>query len=416
MSALRSRIERTTGLTTVSPGAMSPTNHAPLDKRLKERIQRLRARSPGLNRSNRTMADGDLASRLGGRVLAPGVLVLERFIPHGEAKDSFPALRAPRADELTALGVEVVNPEKELVYLDTETTGLSGGTGTTAFMVGLARHGEGGLKLTQYLLTRFAGEAELLHAVARDLGDARIVVSYNGKSFDRPLLTTRYRLCGLADPLSPLADLDLLHPTRRAFGKIWPDCRLSTAEVRLLGRRRKDDLPGSFAPEVWSDWLRHGKHDRLPGVSRHNFLDLVSLAALIPRLAACFKDPANNGADVAACIEKTATDEAQRLNYLRAHRRRLSPRGLLDLARLFRRAGDWKSAAAVWRDLARDEHPRGLENLAKYFEHRMGDPAAALEYTRRLMALERGKFEQRRRARRLRSKLDGRTEFAFDYR
>ena len=414
MSGLRARIQHTTGQARANPFRSLP-GHPPgqLDSRLQQRIDRLRARGPAPGAGRKRTSDGELAARLGGRVLAAGVLVLERFIPHGDTPNAFPPLRSPRTDELKALGVKVRDPAKELAYLDTETTGLSGGTGTTAFMVGLARHDEDGLKLTQYLLTRFAGESEMLHAVSSALANSRVLVSYNGKSFDRPLLSTRYRLCGLADPLSQLTDLDLLHPTRRAFGKIWPDCRLSTAESRLLGRRRKGDLPGAHAPEAWADWLRHGKDERLPAVSRHNYLDLVALAALIPGLAASFKDPANNGADVVGCLDQATNDEAQRLTYLRTHRRRLSARGLLELARLSRRAGDWKLAASVWAQLARDDNPRGLENLAKYFEHRMGDPGMALEYTRRLMVLEREKFAHRRRARRLRSKLAGRTQYAF---
>lgn len=168
-----------------------------------------------------------------------------------------------------------------LVLFDTETTGLSGGTGTRAFMVGLARFEADGLAITQFTTATMAAEASMLRAVLGALGEDAVLVSYNGKSYDRPLLGTRLRLARLADPLSRLPHLDLLHATRRRLRGTLPDCRLSTVERRWLGIVRDDDLPGSEAPAAWLHYLRGGSAAPLRRVGEHNAQDLASLAALL---------------------------------------------------------------------------------------------------------------------------------------
>jgi hypothetical protein len=146
-------------------------------------------------------------------------------------------------------------------------------------------------------------------------------------SFDAPLLATRFRLAGLADPLVGLPHLDLLAPVRRAFGRCWPDCRLATAESRLLGLERRDDLPGAAAPLAWLGWLRRGETAPLARVLRHNRLDLCSLAGLLPRIDAAYADPASQGADLRAVAahhrEQGRLDLA--LALLAGHRRSLDP-------------------------------------------------------------------------------------------
>ena len=111
------------------------------------------------------------------------------------------------------------------------------------------------------------------------------LVSYNGKSFDAPLIRTRARLLRAPDPLGEAEHVDLLHPVRRAFRSDWPDCRLRTAEERALGFSRVDDLPGSQVPEVFRRFMRFGDVGTLPKVLEHNRHDLVSLAALLHPLA-----------------------------------------------------------------------------------------------------------------------------------
>src|SRR5262249_57224124 len=138
---------------------------------------------------------------------------------------------------------------EQLVFLDTETTGLAGGTGTLAFLVGLGRIDGEVLRLRQFFLTGFRGEAALLQAAAAWSAGRQYLVTFNGKSFDAPLLTTRYRLARLPDPFADLHHVDLFHPTRRAVSRQWPDWRPQTPEKRLLGVQPGPDLPAHLLPE-----------------------------------------------------------------------------------------------------------------------------------------------------------------------
>jgi len=282
--------------------------------------------------------------------------------------------------------------------VDTETTGLSGGTGTTAFMIGIAQAEPEHVRVRQWLLTGFAGEAAMLVELAEVLAGVDLMLSYNGKSFDLPLLRDRRRLQRVpALPEPP--HLDLLHPTRRLFRNAWPDCRLGTAEQRLLGLNREDDLPGSEAPRAWRDYLAGGHADDLERVLRHNALDVLSLLVLGPALTRVLRDPAAFAADPVAAAEiwKRSGDREQALSVLAGSRDRLDTRGELELAWALRRAGRWTEAAAIWERLAGDGCVEAMERLAKYHEHVRRDWSRALVYASRL---EEGP-ESRRRRRRL---------------
>jgi uncharacterized protein YprB with RNaseH-like and TPR domain len=178
-------------------------------------------------------------------------------------------------------------PSDCLLHFDTETTGLAGGTGTRAFMLGFARWCDHGLELRQLWIRRLGAEAAMLERFAQWLSEGAFqLVSYNGRSFDAPLLRGRYRLCRMRDPLDGLPHHDLLHAVRRRFRSAWPSCRLAEAEARLLGVSRADDLPGAEAPAAFLASLRSGDPRPLERVRRHHRQDLISLATLLPRLAA----------------------------------------------------------------------------------------------------------------------------------
>ena len=231
---------------------------------------------------------------------------LQRLIGRGERRLQRPALAAPAGVEI-APGVSYVEqrahcdcPEwvrlpwgepdvvarERLVCFDTETTGLAGGVGTKAFMIGASRW-SGGLLLTrQAYLTALAGEAAML-ALFRDwLDEDSILVSYNGRSYDAPLLKGRYRIHRLAHPFETRRHVDLLHPVRRAYRGRWINCRLATVERELLGIVREDDLPGAEAPAAWLAFLRGESSRNLARVITHNQQDLRSLAALIAHMGA----------------------------------------------------------------------------------------------------------------------------------
>jgi uncharacterized protein YprB with RNaseH-like and TPR domain len=295
---------------------------------------------------------------------------------------------------------------QDLLFLDTETTGLAGGTGTLPFLLGLARVRGDALQVRQLLLTGFAGERRLLELAAPWTQSAEHLVSYNGKSFDVPLLVTRHRLRSVRCRLAAIHHVDLLHPTRTAFGRQWNDCRLVTAEAELLHVTRHDDLPGAAVPEVWGALVRRGELADLPRVVEHNRIDLLTLAVLLPALSAVFASPREAHraqADPLAIARhhERRGDDAAALAHLLAAEGRLDPDGLLALARLHRRAGDLERAVDVWLELARQDVPSAVEHLAKYHEHVRHDPSTALDYATRLD----GEASEHRR-RRLRHKLD----------
>ena len=373
----------------------------PAEGDLAARIQRLRP-GPGSNGTSRRVGDEQaLLAACGGRLLTSGLILVEQRVAldraHGRLPLAWLAEPGPLLAEAAGLGAT------DLVFLDTETSGLAGGTGTQVFLLGLARLRGRTLWLRQYLLTRFAGEPELYRRARTWLGDALGLASFNGRSFDAPLLTARARLVGVADPLDGLPHVDLLYPLRRAFAGRWPDCRLASAERRLLGFERRDDLPGSEAPRAWFDWLQRGDPMLLPRVLEHNRWDLVSLALLLPVLARVYREPEAWGADAAAIargqLRAGRGDEA--LALLQRQRPRLGSDGLLLLAALLKRRGDWDQAGTIWRRLAAAGHAQASEELAKYHEHVTRNYGLALDLAERLPA----GADSERRQRRLKRKL-----------
>src|SRR6266581_4481260 len=384
--------------------ASPPTSHTP--DSVTERLQRLRGTSlDSLPQANR---DEHVARLLQGERVAEGLVVIEHHIPllHQHGKRSLTpitALHHPRPPVGQAL------PAEQLVFLDTETTGLAGGTGTLAFLVGLGRIDGEVLRLRQFFLTGFRGEAALLEAAAAWSAGRQYLVTFNGKSFDAPLLATRYRLARLPDPFAGLQHIDLFHPTRRAFSSQWPDCRLQTAEKHLLGFQREHDLPAHLVPETWFAFVRRGMTQKLPALLAHNRWDLVSLVALLPALAEAFVTPGASGADIVAIARywRTQGDELAALAHLQAHERQLNIAGLLDLAALYKRRRLWESAVSIWHQLAERQCVPALEHLAKYYEHVQYDYPTALELARQLHTLEHNNTVHLQRVRRLVAKMQG---------
>jgi uncharacterized protein YprB with RNaseH-like and TPR domain len=212
-----------------------------------------------------------------GEEIAPGLHYTEERVDWPEPPAHIDTRFARRED--------TIDPAR-LLHFDTETTGLAGGTGTRAFMIGAADWRDGALRLRQLTITTMAAEPAMLRTFAGWLDPQRVLVSYNGKCYDAPLLATRYRLARLANPLAGLDHLDLLHPVRRHWKGQWENCRLATAERQLLGVLREDDLPGAEAPAAWLTYLRGGPATNLRRVVAHNAQDLKSMAGVLLRLSA----------------------------------------------------------------------------------------------------------------------------------
>jgi uncharacterized protein len=163
-------------------------------------------------------------------------------------------------------------------------------------MIGAADCHAGQLRIRQLYLTAMSGEHAMLELFRGWLGPDTVLASYNGKSYDAPLLATRYRLCRMDNPLAGLAHVDLLYPTRRRYRGVWENCRLATIERQLLQIVREDDLPGSQAPAAWLAYLRGGSSRNLCRVLQHNDQDVVTLARLLIHLATTYPTLALTGA------------------------------------------------------------------------------------------------------------------------
>ncbi len=273
-----------------------------------------------------------------------------------------------------------------MAFLDTETTGLAGGSGTVAFLVGIGRLTNRGFLVRQYVMRDFEEEASMLHAIAEDLKGFDVMVTYNGKSYDEPLLATRYTLSRIRPPFGRMEHLDLLHGARRLWKLRFESCRLVALENEILGFSREGDVPGSLIPQVYFDFLRTRRSHALRGVLRHNALDILTLAAL-----------------TAILPERYAKTESVR-----------HAAEMVGLGRWMVRRGEKEEAVRLFEQAIRrtefDQLPDSRRRdvfleLTKHYEHRQNDVEKALNMAMEVIAIEENE-EHRRRVARLRRKLN----------
>jgi uncharacterized protein YprB with RNaseH-like and TPR domain len=195
-----------------------------------------------------------------------------------------------------------------LLFFDLETTGLSGGAGTLAFLAAFGRlvktgtsgeasgvspssagPGFGGVSLTQYLLLDYPGEGDFLEAVRGEFRDGALAVSYNGKNFDAQILKNRWLMNGIVP--AAYAHGDLLYPARRLWRRVLPDCSQGTIEREILGLSRAGDVGGAFAPEIWFNFLKKGETGPLLDICEHNLRDILGLASLFACLCSIAAEP-----------------------------------------------------------------------------------------------------------------------------
>ena len=212
---------------------------------------------------------------LPGVEIAPGLHLREQTLPDDALPDAFCGA-FDRKDTLAP---------SRMLFFDTETTGLAGGTGTRAFMIGAADWHAGALRIRQLTMRTMAAEQAMLDAFRAWVHADTVLVSYNGKCYDAPLLATRYRLARQTNPLAGLPHVDLLYPTRRRYRGVYENCRLATIERQVLRIVREDDLPGSEAPAAWLSYLRGGSAQNLRRVLAHNHQDVISLSRLLRHLS-----------------------------------------------------------------------------------------------------------------------------------
>jgi uncharacterized protein YprB with RNaseH-like and TPR domain len=319
--------------------------------------------------------------------------VVERRYPLDWRQGATPLAAAlelsPRVRSLLTRGVlpDQIDLRRAL-FLDTETTGLSTGTGTYAFLVGVGFLDGDVFVLRQFFMRHPGEELALLAAVEELLANYPLWVTFNGKAFDAPLLETRFRYHHRRHGPTPGLHLDLLHPARRLWRHHLPSCALSSLERSLLGVRRVEDVPSYEIPALYFDYVRRARCEPLRAVFAHNADDLLSLMALLGLLGQVLDAPERHAPTIDALAVLRLYVEAgygeSAVGWCRAALPALGDeqRGALrwELAKLLRRRGDRQGAEAIWRELAAERGPWCLAaqvELAKQLEHGERDYRAA---------------------------------------
>jgi uncharacterized protein len=336
------------------------------------------------------------------------------------------SLLLPQSDATGASARASADPEQWL-FLDTETTGLAGGTGTYAFLVGIAWWDAGGLQIEQFFMRDLDEEHSLLLELSERMAQRPVLLTFNGKSFDWPLLETRYRMTRSVAAFAPKAHLDLLHPSRQLWRLRLGTVRLQDLERHVLPEHsrsldwsRDGDIDSSLIPQMYFDYLRGGPAEPIVRIFQHNQMDLRGLAALAGRLFAVL----SNGIGIADAGDGEARNAIEILGLSRLLRRRGHsararehyetalhcglPRTLerlaqRELAQLAKREQDYARANSLWdalrqaprssnrseASLAAEDFQRALETaieaaeqLAIYYEHHAKQPRRALDLVR----------------------------------
>jgi hypothetical protein len=276
-------------------------------------------------------------------------------------------------------------PSEKMVFFDTETTGLSGGAGTVAFLVGCVGIYRDRFKLIQLFLSDFPGERAFLTRAAELLGPERTALSYNGRSFDTPLLRNRYVMNRLSFPLP--GQFDLLFPSRRLWKKVLVDCSLGTVEREILGRYRVEDLPGALVPQAYFDYLSGRGAGNLLKVFSHNREDLLSLVFLFARLGRILRNPEDPGPmdPEGLGILLTEKDPERGLPFLRLAAEKGGPQALERISRYYKKTGKFDEALSLW-DLWTGRGGYADLERAKYLEHVLRDYPGAFAVTESLLA------------------------------
>jgi len=324
-------------------------------------------------------------------------------------------------DPLSAGAIPNAHPTR-WAFLDTETTGLAGGTGTYAFLIGVGTIETAGFRLRQFFMRHYGEEASLLHRLSEYLAPFDVLITYNGKAYDQPLLETRFRMVRSRHPFDRMEHLDLLFGARHLWKLRLESCRLVDLENRVLGVERHGDLPGSLIPYCYFDYLRSRKAMPLIPIFDHNATDILSLACLTAIVPFAFRaaegQPLGHGLRHGADLIGLARWmlQAERAEESLALFRRAVEMGLpddllfrtlWDIAAVERRLGRPDAALTIITELTASRNPyrvRALEELAKHYEHRERNCQMALEMTRAALGFE-DNPQMRRREQRLKIRL-----------
>ena len=355
---------------------------------------------------------------------ADGRVVENEFGPHYQLDKVFAGHKPHGSADVGALSempdtllgvlsdneISGVAPER-WAFLDTETTGLAGGSGTYPFLIGVGRITRTGFVVRQFFMREYAEERSQLAALEAHLEEFDVLITYNGKSYDQPLLETRYRMNRARPPFTRMRHLDLLHGARRLWKLRLESCKLIQLEQQILGVNREGDLPGHMIPYVYFEYLRDQEATRLVPIFHHNAIDILTLACLTAIVPAAFQNNqiVKHGAELAG-IGRWLQNSGEQEQALEVLKRsvdaglpdRLLFRALWDIAALEKKLGRPQAALQLLKELAecRNEFQVcALEELAKYFEHKEPNIPLALEFTRTALSLDSTEALLRRRER-----------------
>lgn len=340
--------------------------------------------------------------------------VQERLYPNHQRHGSFEISRLAEMPgewlEKISKGDLVRKPPERWAFLDTETTGLSGGTGTCAFLVGVGVIEPEGFRVRLFFMRDYDEETAMLAGLVEFLEGYDVLVTYNGKSYDAPLLETRFRLRRVANPLPRLQHLDLLHGARSLWKLRMESCRLAHLEYEVLGVERQGDLPGELIPYYYFEYLRNKQAFKLVPLFHHNVVDIVSLACLTGVVLPAFDSPEeaqlHHGEDflgLARWLRRTGAAEEATAVYRRAVDQGMRDPDLFaalwERALLEKKQKAYPAMLELLEDLAQshnDFQACAQVELAKHYERVVKDLPRAREHARQAFDLAPEEPQQRR--------------------
>jgi uncharacterized protein YprB with RNaseH-like and TPR domain len=287
---------------------------------------------------------------------------------------------------------------RKALFLDTETTGLAGGTGTFAFMIGLGFFEGDGFLVHQFFMRDYSEERASLSLLKGLLESFQFLITFNGRLYDIPLLETRFILSRLPSKIKEMPNFDLLYPSRRIWKGAYDNCRLITLESQLLGMERGDDVPSEWIPYLYFDYLQTGDASKIHRVFYHNQMDILSMVALAGRIHLTYHDP--QAARPRKGIEHFALGRLfwehrypeKAISCFEIALKRcdenLSWEVMRWLSMALKKTGQGEKARSLWEEMVtwpyqKDTFP--YIELAKYHEHRLKDFDRAVAYVEKAL-------------------------------
>ena len=401
------KLKRLTGEKTKAPDKPS-SKQAQIDE-LRRRLDTIISRRPDRNQSaSEKKFDAD---KINLSIIVPGEetendhgrFFLVSEVIRGSSRHGHRNIRETYDLDMTAAAMLANDPSiasfnaSDALFLDTETTGLAGGTGTMAFLIGLGWFEDGQFHVRQILARDFGEEKAALFYLSEIAGQKKFLVTFNGKAFDVNLLTTRFILNRLRSDLSSLPHLDLLHPSRRILGHRLENSRLATLEAEVLGVEREGDIPGWEIPQRYFDWLRHRDGRLLASIFEHNRLDVISMASLTAHLTEIL-----TAQELIQNVHASDYLAAARLLLKRRDScgvekilnmfndwgcKEISAVSKKDLSFLYKRTGRWQEAVQIWQELITTlpADYSTISEMAKWLEHHVRDYQQAKDLVEKVL-------------------------------